>query len=109
MEGSFLSKTRKKYKEHLKTRIRTYGLICLVVLVIALLSFILLNHPETSFNLGGKKAAIIDGLSIMYENNTFWWTARDILKKAGYTTYYYKGGADTVTYIRIFRRLILGS
>jgi hypothetical protein len=93
-------KTSRRPKKTLKTRKKTYALICLTILAIIILSHILLNRPETTFNPSEKKAAIIDGLSTNYENNTFWWTAQDMLQQAGYTTYYYQGGSDTVDLYR---------
>ena len=95
-----MSYAKKKDRKKGKTKIRIYGLACLAVLVFSILLYFYFQNPQSPFNLGGKRAAIIDGLSTMYENNTFWWTARDILKKAGYTTYYYQGGADTVSFYK---------
>jgi hypothetical protein len=92
-------KERRRGKDRKRRRL-IYGLACLVA-VIAIASFYSLwSNPETPFGLGGKKAAIIDGLSTTQGNVTFWQTARDMLQQAGYETYYYQGGTDTVDFYR---------
>jgi hypothetical protein len=83
-----------------KKRRLTYGLACLIVVIVIASFYFLWANPQTPFVLGGKKAAIIDGLSTTQANVTFWQTARDMLEQAGYETYYYQGGADTIDFYR---------
>ena len=88
------SKPAKTIKNKMK-----FLVISLAVLTIVI-SYSLYYHPETPSKQNEKKIAIIDGLSATYENKTFWWTIQDMVKQAGYTTYYYQAGSDMVNFYR---------
>jgi hypothetical protein len=89
---------RRRSKKGGKNGPKILGLICLITLVI--ISLYIFLRPHTLLESSEKRAAIIDGLSATLENKTFWWTAQNMLKQAGYATYYFEGGSDTVDFYR---------
>lgn len=90
----------RRTRKALKKKRLIYGSAVLIIVIVIASSYFLLTNPETPFILGGKKAAIIDGLSTTQKNVTFWQSARDMLQQADYETYYYQGGSDTIDFYR---------
>jgi hypothetical protein len=95
-----LEKNR-KYKKLIPCKKLMYGIIGIV----SFLSYFFLHQSIQIIQLGYSqtppaKAAIVDHLSTSHPNHTFVKECSDILKEAGYTVDYYKGGEVTVEFYR---------
>jgi hypothetical protein len=78
------------------SRKQLYGIVAVTVVVVSsLVAYAFFNQPEDGF-----KAAIVDQLSLTYENQTFTKTANETLTAAGYKVTYYKGEKVTVDFFR---------
>jgi hypothetical protein len=78
------------------------GLILLIVVPLTYYSYNILSrlNSQTITNELKPKAAIVDQLSLTFQNQTFIETATNILKQAGYGVDYYPGEAVTVNFYR---------
>lgn len=85
---------KRKRRKHVSGRRLTYGVAAVVFLLLCfLVYFFLYSSNQNGDHTSQLKAAIIDHLSISQPNQTFYQTSKSILNAAGFSVWYYPGGA----------------
>lgn len=82
-----------KGRKHVLRKRLTYGVIVIAFIATLFLAYSILQSSNQNPDQTQLKAAIIDHLSISQPNQTFVQTSMSILRKSGFTVYYYPGGA----------------